>query len=344
MSPRNIRIFPPLAATALIIATLAGCSVNDSSSSSAVAPPATDATALEEPDLTIAAVPSADLAGVYIAQDDGFFARQGLHVKLVKIAASKAVIAAQLAGKVDLCAGAYMPYIAGEAAGDKFGILAEGSIMTPGTRLLLKPRGSGVASLGQLPGKTIGMNAANSIGTLLVDATLAQNGINPATVTQSTDPKGFPTMAATLSRGTWSAAFFGEPFATEGEEKYGETVLADLDQGAAKGLPISGYIATRSWIDKHPKTAAAFIRAIEQAQLAADSDPSVARAALAKSDGLPHLVTDVMAIPEFPVGAVDETRIEREALDMLQFGMLGRKYAPATENGTLVKSMLANIP
>jgi len=33
---------------------------------------------LEEPDITVAALPAADLAGLYIAQDYGFFAQQGL--------------------------------------------------------------------------------------------------------------------------------------------------------------------------------------------------------------------------------------------------------------------------
>ena len=47
----------------------------------------------EEQDVVVAALPAADLAGLYIAQDDGFFAKQGLHVKIEKIASSAAVIA-----------------------------------------------------------------------------------------------------------------------------------------------------------------------------------------------------------------------------------------------------------
>jgi NitT/TauT family transport system substrate-binding protein len=336
MTPRNFRLAS--AATALMIFVLAGCSSGGSGSAQI------STTELEEPDITIAAVPSADLAGVYIAQDDGFFARAGLHVKIVKISASKAIIADQLAGKVDLCAGAYTPYIAAEAAGKKFAILAEGSIMTPGTRELLIPKGSALTSLSQLAGKTIGMNASNSIGTLLVSAALEEDGVNPSTVHFVTDPKGFPTMAQDLSKNDWDVAFFGEPYATQGEEEYGETALADLDQGAATGMPISGYTVTQSWLAKNPKTAAAFVKAIEAAQLEADTDPDAARAALAKSDALPGLVTDVMAIPTFPTGKVDETRMEREALDMLQFGMLSRKYAAEVDNGALVKSMIPDMP
>lgn len=328
MTPRNFRVMSAVFVSTVFV--LAGCSTAGSPGTAAP---------LEDANITIAAVPSADLASVYIAQDDGFFAQQGLHVNLVKVPSSQAIITEQLAGKIDLCAGAYTPYISAEAAGKKFRILAEGSVMTTGTRLLLVPKGSHLTSLSQLAGKTIGMNATNSIGTLLVRATLAQNNVNPDSVRLVTDPKGFTTMASTLAKGSWSAAFFGEPFATQGEEEYGESPLADLDQGATSNLPVSGYIATQAWLDANPNTAAAFVRAIQAAQLDADSNPNAARDALAESDGLPKIVTDVMAIPNFPVGGVDAARIQLEALDMIQFGMLNKKYTSVVDSGALVKDM-----
>jgi NitT/TauT family transport system substrate-binding protein len=331
MSVRNM--YAALAAITLIAAALAGCTKSDGTG-------ATATTVQEEPDITIAAVPSADLAGVYLAQDDGFFAKEGLHVKIVKIAASKVVVADQLAGKIDLCAGAYMPYITAEAAGKRFAILAEGSVMTPGTRALLVPKGSSLNSVARLAGKTIGMNATNSIGTLLVEAALEEAGVNPKSVRFETDTAGFPTMAKELSEGTWDAAFFGEPYLTQGEEEYGESTLVDLDQGALTGLPISGYIVTQSWLKANPATAAAFVKAIEAAELEADTEPNKARAAMAESDHLPAMVTALMSIPDFPTGPVDENRIEREALDMLEFGFLPESDATEIRDGSLVKGMI----
>jgi ABC-type nitrate/sulfonate/bicarbonate transport system substrate-binding protein len=102
----------------------------------------TSSDALEEPGITIAAVPRWILARVYITEDDGFFAQHGLHVNLVMIAASKAIIADQMAGKIDLYARAYMPCISAmpcisvQAAGARFRILT---------------------SVAELVGKTIGM-------------------------------------------------------------------------------------------------------------------------------------------------------------------------------------------
>jgi ABC-type nitrate/sulfonate/bicarbonate transport system substrate-binding protein len=54
----------------------------------------------EQPDITVAAIPAVDLAGLYIAQDRGLFARQGLHVTIVPVPSSQSVITQQLAGYV----------------------------------------------------------------------------------------------------------------------------------------------------------------------------------------------------------------------------------------------------
>jgi NitT/TauT family transport system substrate-binding protein len=321
----------PLVAAAIIVLA-AGCTTGSGNTAAS--------SGLEKPDITVAALPAADLAGLYVAQDDGFFAQQGLHVKIVKIASSAAVIADQLKGEVDITAGSYVAYIAAQAAGSRFRILAEASALRPDTRVLVIPAGSPIKTLNDLVGRKIGLNGTNSIGTLLISALLAQHGISPAKVTFVTDTKGFPAMPAALQDGAWGAAFLAEPYATVAGEDYGERELADLDQGATLNFPIDGFMATQAWVEKYPKTAAAFVRAIEEGQALADSDRAAVEDAMAESDSLPHRVTAVMALPDFPVGPVDETRIQRTAEAMLQFGLLGKQYAAEVQQGTLVRSMI----
>jgi NitT/TauT family transport system substrate-binding protein len=294
----------------------------------------------EEPDITVAALPAADLAGLYVAQDYGFFAQQGLHVTIEKIASSAAVIADQQKGEVDITAGSYVAYIAAQAAGARFRILAEASSLRPDTRVLVISANSPIRTVSDLVGQKIGLNGTNSIGTLLISALLAGHGISPGKVTFVTDSKGFPAMPAELQDGAWGAAFLAEPYVTVAGENYGERELADLDQGATLNFPIDGYMATQAWAEKHPKTAAAFVRAIEEGQALADADRAAVEKAMAESDSLPHRVTAVMALPEFPVGPVDETRIQRTAEAMLQFGLLGRQYTAEVQQGTLIRSMI----
>jgi NitT/TauT family transport system substrate-binding protein len=260
-------------------------------------------------------------------------------VTIAKIPSSKAIISDQLAGKVDISAGAYIGYITAQAAGAKFRILAEASTLLPNTRVLVTPAGSPITTVADLVGKKIGVNGTNSIGTLLISALLAENGISPAKVDFVTDSAGFPAMPAALKQGAWDAAFLAEPYVTTAETGEGEQVLADLDQGSTMGFPVDGYVATQQWAARHPKTAAAFIRAIEEGQAIADSSRPAVEAAMAQSDDLPLEVTANMALPGFPTGPVDETRMQRTADAMLQFGILDPQYAAVVKQGSLIRSM-----
>ena len=226
---------------ALFAAAIVIVSAACSSASGAV--PAAAGPVPEEPDITVAAIPAVDLAGLYIAQDRGLFARQGLHVRIEPIPSAQSVIADQLNGKVDISAGSYVAYIAAEAAGARFR----------------------------------------------------------------------------------------------------DEVLADLDQGAVTNLPVDGYVSTLAWARQHPKTAAAFTLAIEQGQKIANHDVSAVQAIMAQNDKLPPQVTASMALPAtYPVGPVVAANIQRVAVVMLQFGVLGRQYATQVRQGTVVRSMIAS--
>jgi NitT/TauT family transport system substrate-binding protein len=336
MNTRNIHIRVPRIAGAFLILLVAGCA---GASTATVA--SSSLTRPEVSDVTVAAIPTADLLGLYVAEDDGFFAQQGLHVSIEKIPSSQAIIADQLAGKVDISAGSYIPYINAEATGARFRILAEASTLRSATRALVVPANSHIMTLANLVGKKIGVNGTNSIGTLLISALLAENGISPKEVDLVTDEAGFPAMPASLNSGEWSAAFLAEPYVTLAEEQYGERVLADFDTGATLNFPIDGYVATQAWARKYPTTAAAFVRAIEEGQTVADTDQSSAEAAMAKADHLAASVTAIMALPQFPTGPVDATRIQREAEEMLEFGLLSPQSSAEVTDGRLVASMIA---
>ena len=332
----NTRRFIAAPLIAVVLAILvAGCA-----SAGRGAPVTPASAAPEEPDITVAALPAVDLASLYIAQDQGLFAKQGLHVTIEKIASSQAIITDQLNGQVDISAGSYVPYISAQAAGARFHILAEASTLAPGSRALVVSANSPITTVGQLVGRRIGLNGTNSIGTLLVSALLAQHGVSPKKVHFVTDPAGFPAMPGELNHGVWSAAFLSEPYVTVAAERYGEQVLADLDQGDLMNFPIDGYVATQAWAQRYPKTAAAFVRAIEEGQLLAETDAAAVQAAMGKYDDLPPIVTAAIVPSRYPIGPVNQTRIQRVATAMLQFGMLGRADAAEVQQGTLVGSMV----
>jgi NitT/TauT family transport system substrate-binding protein len=311
-----IQRFIPFAAGVAVVSLLAaGCT--------SVSGPAAPGS-VEKPDLTVAMVPADDTAGWYIAQQEGLFAKQGLHVTIQPAVSSETAIQKQLEGKYDVTDGNYVSYIQADAqhhAGLE--IFAAGSIMEPRCQEVLVAAGSPIKNVADLKGKTIGVNVPKNIGTLLVSALLRDNGMSVNEI--HFKYIAFPFMAKALQDHQIDAAWLPEPFVTGAEEQYGAEPIADLDSGATQSLPISGYVVTRTWAHKYPKTLAALRRALLQAQRIADTDPSAVEKAMAAYSGMSRTAAAVMAEPEFPLDT-DTVLIQRVANLMQQFGLLQQHY------------------
>jgi NitT/TauT family transport system substrate-binding protein len=275
--------------------------------------------------LTIAAVPAADSVGLYIAVQDGLLAAQGIHVTIVPAISSETVIDQQLQGKYAITSGNYVSYmLANVKQHANFEILAAGSIMQPQVQELMIPPGSQIRTVGDLRGKTIALNALNGIGQLLVSATLEANMMSPSQV-HFTTAFQFPDMALALKEHKVAAAFMPQPFATNAEDTVGAQPLADLDQGAVASLPISGYVVTKSWLQKYPKTAAAFRKALEEAQRIADTTPGAVEKAMVRYSKVSPTAAAISASPQFPLDT-DRVLIQRVADLMQEFGLLHQSY------------------
>lgn len=273
----------------------------------------------EKPDITVAAVPSFDAAGLYIAQRRGFFAQEGLHVKIVPAISAETVIGSQLAGKIDITFGNYVSYILAMAnQGARLHLLSPGTVVAPSTQMIMLPAGSGIQNVAQLAGKRIGINAENNIGTLLVDSVLRLNAVPLSSVKYVAIP--FPLMVRALQRHQIDAAWLPEPFVTNAEEAVGAQPLADTDAGLVQNVPLVGYVCTRAWLKKYPRTAAAFVQAIAKAQRIASQDTAAVQQS-AKYLGITQQTATIVPAPQFQL-KIDPSSIQRVADLMLQFGIL----------------------
>jgi ABC-type nitrate/sulfonate/bicarbonate transport system substrate-binding protein len=79
-------------------------------------------------------------------------------------------------------------------------------------------------------------------------------------------------MPAALKAGTIDAAVLPEPFASVAEQADGAVPLVDLDQGATTNFPVEGYVVTKQWAAKNPRTLAAFDKPLEEGQQIADAN------------------------------------------------------------------------
>src|ERR1700722_3128105 len=71
----------------------------------------------EVPAITLDVVPSADAAGIYIAEDDGYFAQQGLTVTIKAVSDGGDGMGDLQTGTAQLVAGNYVSFILAQVAG-----------------------------------------------------------------------------------------------------------------------------------------------------------------------------------------------------------------------------------
>lgn len=312
---RGRALLAAAAAGTAALALTAGCS-NGGGAANAARP--------EKPVLNVAVVPAVDSAGFFVALDRGLFKAQGLTVNFIPVSSSETAIASQVAGAYDITGGNYVSYIqAQQEHRANLDIFAEGSVMEPGTQGIYTLPDSPVATLADLKGQTVAINAPDNILFLLTASVLAEHGVSPSSVHFASIP--FPEMPDELKSAAVSAAVMPEPYASGAEEAQGGVPLADLDQGATTSFPVEGYVVTKKWAAEHPRTLAAFYRALEQGQRIADVSRAAAEQAMVDMPapfGVSAETAAVMALDTYPVstgpvGSVDKIRLQR-VVDVMQ--------------------------
>ena len=313
---RGRRMGRDAAAAAALAALAAGCA----GATGATSP----AAGLEKASIVVGAVPSADSAGLYIAQQQGYFAAAGLHVKIVPIVSAEVAVSGQLSGAYDVTLGNYVSYIEADAEQNAdLRIVAEGSLMQPGNQEIATLPGSRISTITGLRKATLAVNVLNNVGTILIGSALKEYGLSVSDVKLKAVP--FPQMIAELQDHRIDAAWLPEPFLSSAEQQIGAVGIYDLDQGGTTSFPIIGYAVTRTWEEKYPRTAAAFLRALEQGQALADRSRAAVERSIETFVGVPPQTAALMALPQFPLG-VDRVRLQRVADAMLRFGLLRKRF------------------
>jgi NitT/TauT family transport system substrate-binding protein len=178
-----------LLVAAVALALTAGCS-NGGGAANAPRP--------EKPVLNVAVVPAVDSAGFFVVLNRGLFKAQGLTVNFIPVSSSETAIANQVAGAYDITGGNYVSYIrAQQEQRADLDIFAEGSVMEPGTQGIYTLPDSPVATLTDLKGQTVAINAPDNILFLLTASVLAEHGVSPSSVHFASIP--FPEMPDELS-------------------------------------------------------------------------------------------------------------------------------------------------
>ena len=77
--------------------------------------------------------------------------------------------------------------------------------------------------------------------------------------------------------------------------------IADFDQGSLADFPFTGYVGSAPWVQSHPNTVAAFLRALNEGQELADTDRQAVEQAMEKYTGIKPIIAATMAIDSYPL-------------------------------------------
>ena len=321
-------------AAVIPVAALAACS---SGSSTPSGPPP------EQANITIDVVPTADAAGLYIALDDGYFKQQGINLTIAPINGGEYGMGDLQTGKAQLIEGNYVSFVLAQTQGTfaapnpnnpaqtlpakaiNMRIIADASQMQAGNQALYVLPSSPYKTVKQLVQHhvDVGVNTLHNIGSVLLGSLLAANGYKVGALTQV--PEILPLMPQLLEKKVIPAAWLPEPFGTEAEQEYGAVQVADFDQGSLQSFPIGTVVGNTSWVQAHPDTIAAFLRAYQLGQQVADSDRAAVEATLVKHTGVTKEVAATMTLDTYPL-TMDVPVMQRVPDAMYEFGVISKRF------------------
>jgi NitT/TauT family transport system substrate-binding protein len=200
-------------------------------------------------------------------------------------------------------------------------IIANSSQMQPGNQALYvmpNSRYKTVADLAKYHA-TIGINSPNNIAQVLLGSLFAGDGLNLKSIHQIVQPV-FPNMPGDLANHTIDAAWLPEPFGTIAQQDFGAVQLADFDQGAIQNFPIGAIVGNEQWVQTHPNTVAAFLRAYDEGQQIADTDRAATEQALVINTHVSKLIAATMTLDNYPL-VMDVPVMQRVANAMFEFGV-----------------------
>jgi len=326
-----IRVRYPILTAALALALFSsGCGLLGGDDHSA---PATSPVGdLEKPNLKISVMTTTDVAPLHLAVKNGYFRDAGFTfdpAKDVTVAKSGGDSVAKLTAKeVDIAYSSYTPFfVAKSRSAADIKLVADASSAGPNSCVVVSMPSSSVKSIRDMAGKRVAVTARNTISDLLVMSTLKTNGIDWRTIQWV--ETAFPQIADTLAKGNVDAAFVTEPFITNAQKSVGAVPIFDTAVGPTANMPTAGYGANADFVQKNPKTIAAFQKVMQRATDEAKGDRGKVESLLQEYAKIDADTAKLSTLLTFS-SSLDATRIQRVPDLMLEFGVIKEKIDVAS--------------
>lgn len=292
-----------LAASALTALALTGCG---SGSISGTTGTSTDSSAGSAPaggdlkKVTVGVLPIAPSVAMQYGIDEGIFADHGLSIELQTGQGGAAMLPAVSTGTMNFSVGNPLSVMLAVNKGLDMKIVtgfsnskAEGEDING----VVAGKASGIASFGDLEGKTVAVNTLKTQGDLTIMESAAKAGADPAKIKFVEMP--FPDMQAQLDRGSVDAMWLPEPFLSKALADAKNMLIGYPNQTALPGLPTMVSFTSGNFAQQNPDTVKSFREALEETLEQAEQNPDKVRALLPKFMNMDAAVAEKLKMEAF---------------------------------------------
>jgi len=269
----------------------------------------------------------AEYLGAFVAQEEGFFKKNGLDVKFQQVAGGALVPGLQ-GGSLQMATLPPTNMLLANDGGLDLVSVAGTSVFEQSDQNagLLVGLNSGITTAKELVGKKVGVPSIGGFLYVMARKWVADKGVDPRQV--NFVEVNFPQTADLLKSGTIDAGVSAEPFIKRAVGAGYGTVLAYFAADLPPQTTGVFYGTTRAWAAANPGSIKGFRAAIAQAVAFTEKNPQAARAHLAKYIKLPPEVLASIAMPRLSA-EVTEPQLRYWVDTMSQLGLTKTKVNAA---------------
>jgi len=274
--------------------------------------------------LTFGILPVIDTLPFLVGVEKGFFAHEGIDLKIFSFSSALERDTAFQSGRIDGYFGDLLNTLLLINSGRSLSIVSTVIHTRPDQRmfaLLASPK-SGITGITQAGTEQIAISRASVIEYVL-DRMLAEKGVDSQSV-KKTEIRAIPIRYQMLMADKIKLAVLPEPLVTQAESQ-GARVIADdrrLD------MPLTVFAFNKAFLETHPGVAGRFLRAYKRAVESVNRQPDAFKGLLVEKTQLPPSIKDLFKVPTFPVSERPTGRDVGEAEDWLLKNRLIAKPIP----------------
>ncbi|MBA4380098.1 MAG: metal ABC transporter substrate-binding protein [Anaerolinea sp.] len=276
-----------------------------------VAAPATEVPPEAPVTLKIAVLPIIDTLPMYVAQQEGLFAKYGVNVEFVPVASAPERDQLLAAGQADGTVNETLSVMLFNK--DTVQMQAVRYALRPtegyGHFFILASAQSGITTTDGLKGVEIGVSQGTVIE-YVTDRLLEAAGLTADEIKTIAVPK-IPDRMALLASGELKAGVLPDPLASLAVGQ-GAVIVADDSSHPEYGFSVLSF--RKDVIDAHPEAVRAFLAAIEEATSMLNGDPAKYANLLSEQKLVPPPLIGKFQVPPFPTAAVPTEEEWNDAL------------------------------